>query len=975
MHRSRAADRPTPLRSKRRPQSMTAGRVVLVAIAMSLSFAATPPAALGQSSAPAPDFEQDVLPLLRDHCFKCHGASPKLKGALRITSREGILEGGLGGQVVDLKKPEASRLYHAVAYDEERLRMPPSGKLDDAAAAVLLRWIQGGMPWGKTPDYGVPAEGSGERRVEDPQKGWSYRPLAKPAVPDFANDPDRAFVKNPIDAFVLAKLHENGLEPAKPADRRAFIRRATFDLLGLPPSPEEVEAFVASESKTAVPELVDRLLASPHYGEHWGRHWLDLVRYAETNGFERDSDKPFIWRYRDYVVRAFNEDKRYDRFVQEQIAGDELEDKTSDSVTATGYLRLMQWDDEPPQGPLQARYDVLDDIVKTTGETFLGMTIGCARCHDHKRDPIPQSDYYRFVACFAGLTDYRTDGCLSDVSSPQVKEEADKLAAEIADDAARLESSIAVYERDLASALNGKPAVAGSDPLVRWRYVQKKPMGDWTTASFDASAWKEGRGGFGAPGTPGSLVQTEWHTKEIWLRREFDFQGDPGKFAIVAHHDDDIEVYVNGVLAASSGGYLLEYVELPVTKEGRAALVTGKNVIAVHCRQDGGGQYVDAIPLCDRDAGLFEFERYRSLKRELESVRSRHVPREMAPAAQETGSSPEDTFVLVRGNANVKGAKVDPGVPAVVNAPAFERVPLPQGATSSYRRLALARWITNPSNALTARVIVNRLWQFHFGRGIVRSSSDFGELGTRPTHPELLDWLAGEFIARGYSLKAMHRLIMTSSAYAMSVVGDAKGAAKDPTNDSFWRFEARRLSAEEIRDSMLAVNGEIVDRVGGPPFFPKLPEAVLATSSRPHEAWGESPAGELGRRSLYIKVKRSLLPPMLTVFDSPDVDASCPVRFTTTQPTQALALLNSPDVHRGSRACAKRLLAEAGDDDSKAIDRLYRLALARSPSPTESDEARDLLLEQRVTFHRDREAALQRLCLFVFNTNEFIYVD
>lgn len=919
------------------------------------------------------EFERDVLPILRDNCFKCHGGTSTPKGGLRLTSREGVLKGGIGGAVVDVAHPDRSRLVRAVAYDEERLRMPPSGKLDDSVVATLEAWIKADLPWSATADYGVPAEHEEHGGSTDSMKGWSYQPVVRQQPP--AVDDPTHFVRNPIDAFVLAEATKRGLKPAGPADRIAFVRRATYDLLGLPPTPEEVDAFVADQAPDAVERLIDRLLASPHYGEHWGRHWLDLVRYADTNGFERDSDKPFIWRYRDYVVRALNEDKPFDRFTREQLAGDELDEVTADSITATGYYRLMQWDDEPPQGKEQARYDVLDDIVKTTGETFLGMSLSCARCHDHKVDPISAVDYHRFVAMFQGLTDYRTDGNLADVSPPDVKAECDRIDAEKDEAIRRIEDELAPLERDFARSLAGKAVVSGSASTTTWRYTTSEPPGDWMESGFDDSSWKQGKGGFGAPGTPGALIGTEWHEPKIWMRRTFEWEGDVSRFSLVVHHDDEVAVWVNGVLVAQASGYVVEYGELPVRAEIQDALKHGVNHIAVFCRQDFGGQYVDVIPVPDRDAALAALDRYRTKHRELDGVRARHVPRHLAPAAEERDSTPRPTHVLIRGNAAVKGKEVEPGIPSVLADTPLDLKAPPTGAKTSYRRRALAEWIVDPRNPLTSRVTVNRLWQFHFGRGIVRSSNDFGELGTRPTHPQLLDWLASEFVARGWSIKAMHRLIMTSGTYAMSVVGEPQGFEIDPVNDSFWRFEARRLMAEEIRDSMLAVNGKLNPRIGGPTFFAPMPQEVLATASRPDQAWGRSSESEIGRRSLYIKTKRSLLHPFLSVFDFADVDSGCPVRFTTTQPTQALALLNSPEVHEQALTFARRIHKETNGDDRAAIERVWRLCFARTPTELEYTEQLEFLTEQRELHGRTGEAALQRLCLFVYNTNEFVYVD
>jgi hypothetical protein len=944
---------------------------ILVALGLVCEYAA--------AAGSAPDFEGEVLPLLAQHCFACHGGEPKVRSGLRLTSLEGWQRGGEMGAIVDLERfaePSRHRVLAALGYADEQLQMPPRGKLAEADVAILERWIAAGMPWSEVDDYGVPPEEESHGATPDPLRGWSYRELPRLdaiEVPDVAN---AAWVKDPLDAFVLARLEAAGLAPSPPQEDAAFLRRLTFDLTGLPPAPGDVEAFVADLAPHKVERAVDRLLASPHYGERMARHWLDLVRFAETNGFERDSDKPYVWRYRDYVIDAFNADKPYDRFVLEQLAGDEIGEPTPESLTATGYYRLMQWDDEPPSGPLQARYDVLDDVVRTTGETFLAMSIGCARCHDHKADPISQVDYHRVLAVFDGLTDYEAKGSLVDVSPPELRAECDRLEAEQRADSARVAAELAPYQRDLASALGSDVALSGSRSATLWRYTTEDPGQGFERPEFDDSSWTEGRGGFGSKGTPGARIGVEWTGDAIWMRRTFDWDGDASRFALIAHHDDDLEVYVNGVLAAQANGYVVEYGELPLTGAGRAALRKGVNRIAVHCVQRSGGQYVDVVPVADRDAALATLARVKSLEMQIASIEARVVPRRFAPAARE---EPElrTTYVMARGNAEARGKVVTPGIPAVLDSRPMAIAPPPVGATSSHRRLAFAQWLVDPRNPLTARVIANRLFQWHFGRGIVRSSNDFGELGTRPTHPELLDHLAASLIAEGWSLKALHRRIVTSATYRMSNRGSPVGDAAletDPTNELLWRFEARRLSAEEIRDAMLAVNGRLDARVGGPSFFAPMPAEVLATSSRPEEAWGTSPESELGRRSLYVKTKRSLLHPFLTVFDFADVDSGCPVRFQTTQPTQALAMLNSPEVHAQARFAGERLARECADDRA-AVELLHRLALARAPTSAEREAALAFLAMQRERHSRDRVTALSRLALFVFNLNEFVYLD
>jgi hypothetical protein len=568
---------------------------------------------------------------------------------------------------------------------------------------------------------------------------------------------DSAWGRNPIDAFILDGLEPDGLAPAPEADRRALIRRASYDLTGLPPAPEEVESFEADPSPDAFERLVDRLLASPRYGEAWGRHWLDLVGYAETNSFERDAAKPFIWRYRDYVVDAFNRDKPFDRFVLEQLAGDEVAPDSVEAQVATGFYRVGPWDDEPADKPL-ARYEVLDGIVSNVGQVFLGMTVNCARCHDHKKDPIPQSDYYRLLAFFIDM----------------------------------------------------------------------------------------GR-------------QTGVETRKVG--------------------PDKVEV-----MAAVSRG---------------------------------------------RD----------------------------------------EAHVLLRGNPALEGPKVEPGAPvALGEAPTF-------GAGPGKRR-SLAEWLTDRRNPMTARVFANRLWQYHFGRGLVPSPNDFGSLGEPCTHPELLDWLAAELIDGGWRVKRMHRLIMLSSAYRMSSRPSPEALAADPLNQKLQRFPMRRLTAEEVRDSMLAVGGALNDKAGGAWVCPPIPAEVLAGQSVPGQGWKVSPPDESARRSVYVHVKRSLALPILATHDAADTDASCPVRFTTTVPTQALGLLNGSFANEQAATFADRLASEGRAGDLAAqVRRAVLLTTGREP--TADEQARDVafLRSLRDEAGLSERAALVQYALLSLNANAFLYLD
>ena len=971
---------------------------------------------------------------------------------------------------------------------------------------------------------------------------WSLRPVERPAVPTVDN-PD--WVQNPIDAFVLHRLEAAGLQPAPPAQRRQLARRAFYDLTGLAPTPAQMTAFLDDTRPGAFGRLVDRLLASPHYGEKWARHWLDLVRYAETNGYERDSDKRFIWRYRDYVIDAFNDDKPYDQFVREQIAGDELDQVTHESIIATGYQRLMIWDDEPGMGRLQARYDVLNDLVATTGEAFLGMTLGCARCHDHKKDPIPQKDYYRFMAFFHGVTDMSRDRIFTDIMTAPEREEYDRRVAEKERDEAAVLAEISTFETafeaklraadgrapaasdladvryrfyrdtwtrlpdfdalrpeasgtlannriDLAPATRRDaiglvfearlvvPAdgeyrfslathggarltvggtvvidhdgdnrrhqtVTGTHPLIAgvvdlrvdyfnrrgeprlslswapaerppWRYTVSAPRADtWAEPGFDDAGWQLGSGGFGSPGTPGAEIGTEWTSSAIWLRREFEWNGDPADLQLVAHHDERVEVYLNGVLAAQADGYRTGYGILPLSDDARDTLRRGRNTIAVHCRNQVGGQYVHVVPtprtiaastladaafgrrilsaddaaqrragiaqrIAERGAELLtdtEREHYRSLQERHREVRRRRIPRKQAAAVQERGGKVAQLHVHRRGMAAAKGDAVEPAFPSCLHPPAADLPEPAADAASSGRRRVLADWIAAPANPRTARVLVNRLWQHLFGNGIVSTANDFGALGSGATHPELLDWLASEFVARGWSIKAMHRLILSSNAYRMSARSHpgstSRALERDPTNELRWRFDLRRLTAEEMRDSILALTGKLNLQIGGPSVFSRMPAAALATSSRPKEVWGTSPEPQANRRSIYVKVKRSLLTPILANFDFADTDTSCPQRFTTTLPTQALGMLNGEFANHHAAEFARRLRREASDEDGR-IRLALQLATCREPRADEIADHRNFLADLRAG-GASEEQALHNFCLMVFSLAEFAYVE
>ncbi|MBL9094961.1 MAG: DUF1553 domain-containing protein, partial [Planctomycetaceae bacterium] len=1084
-------------------------------------------------------FRDRIQPILAAKCVKCHGEEEKVESNFFLTSRAAVLRGGELGPAVDLANPAESSLLKAVRYDE--LQMPPNGKIAPSDVAALEQWVRDGLPWPAE----LEREPSAAQRHHKPtgvtaedRQFWAYQPVVEPRVPEVQ---DSAWVRTPVDAFILRKLEERGLAPTSPASARSLIRRATYDLTGLPPTPEDVAAFEEScqgtGSEAAYEALIDRLLASPHYGEKWGRHWLDLVRYAESHGYERDSAKPFAWRYRDYVIESLNRDKPYDQFLREQLAGDLFPEVTPESLTATGYYRLGTWDDEPADREL-AKYDILDGIVSTTSSVVLGMSVGCARCHDHKKDPILQRDYYKLLDCFRDLTDMNREnlrrvatpaeraaydeakagkvrnenawqneltaieakfvaaapsygidiaavdtGDLSELSYRLYRDswkslpEFDTLKAETTGKipgtrltlavASRAEAFGLVLEGKLRVPQDGaytfianmregfdlridgksvlrKPAagvheatttlllkaglrtiridffneanvpklqLAWSGPGfsrrlltdnaqpgemieggTTWAYRTQKPDRNWAEPSFDDTNWRRGPAGFGTRGTPGAEVGTEWRGKDIWLRRTFRVATLPETFAVDMHHDEDVEIYLNGRRVFERSGHTVKYERFDLGQEAAKHLKVGENLLAVHCRQTGGGQYIDVRPVDAAESisdlvkkhgarvlGPEAADRYSLLSNQLDTSRKSPVAEPGIDVMAVGVRKPLPTHVLLRGLPQAEGDLVTAGVPEVVSPIGFQLAGAVVGSkdrqVAGYRA-ALAEWLTADANPLTARVMVNRLWQYHFGKGLVGSSNDFGKLGELPTHPELLDWLAVDFVRGGWKLKRMHKLLMLSSTYRMSSAATEQGLARDPGNMLVWRANTRRLAAEEVRDSILAASGAIDLRLGGPSVYPPIPKEVLAGQSRPGEGWPTSVKPEdANRRSVYVHVKRSLQLPILAMHDQADTDGSCAVRYTTTVPTQSLGMLNGDFIHEQARALAERLGREQPNDTAAQIRRAVQLTAQRNPSADEVDGDIKFLTAVQAADGLTPQAALELYCLLMLNTNEFFYVD
>ncbi|RMG33405.1 MAG: DUF1553 domain-containing protein [Planctomycetota bacterium] len=808
-------------------------------------------------------FETDVRPLLARRCFGCHGPK-RQKGGLRLDSRAAALRGGESGPAIVPGKPDESLLIEAVQY--ALLQMPPNGRLTDREVATLRRWIALGAPWPKSSTR-VAAQ------MRQRTDWWSFRPVADPPVPDVADtaaataDPaGRVWSAHPIDRFVLRRLRQRGLVPAPPADRRTLIRRVYFDMLGLPPTQAEIAAFLGDRRPDAWPRLVDRLLADPRYGERWGRHWLDVVRYAESDGFRQDAYRPHAWRYRDYVIRSFNADKPYDRFVQEQLAGDELAPGDPEALVATGFLRHYLY--EFNQRDVRTQWkDILTNVTDVTADVFLALGLSCARCHDHKFDPISQVEYFRFRAFFAPL-----------------------------------------LPRD------DVPPVT---PAVRARHAQALARWEQATAS---------------------------------VRRRIDALRQPylekAAREAIAKFPEDIQQ----IMAKPA--------DRRTPLERQFAYLVMQQVVLEQAKVKLSPD--DEKKLQALQAALQKHERLKP------------PPLPVAYSVSDIG--PTAPRVVIPGSEQA----VEPGFPSAVHVPAVPiRPPFP-GTTG--RRLALARWLTQPEHPLTARVIVNRLWQYHFGRGLVETSGDFGHLGTPPSHPELLDWLTRRFVEHGWSLKWLHRQILCSMTYRQSSRHPhAELAVRvDPDNRLLWHFAVRRLEAEPVRDTLLWVAGRLDDTMFGPSVDARQP-----------------------RRSVYTKVIRNTRDPLLDAFDQADGLNSVARRNVTTTPAQALLMLNGRWLLERAGEFAARVEADggriadgAGDQASAwraAVRASFRLALQREPTAEEVEFAVGYL-RRTLQLLRDKRppagpsasdpewsgpwrAALTDWCHVLLNSNEFLYVE
>ena len=993
-------------------------------------------------------FHAEIRAILENHCLKCHGGEKTL-AEFDLGSRESLLKGGESGPAIVVGKPDESTLIKLARHEAEPHMPHEADKLPDEIVSRLARWIELGAPFDKPLVENKNVVGSREVTEHD-RDFWSFRPLTPQAPPETK---DTAWPRNPIDQFLLAALEAKGIAPNGAVERRVWLRRATFDLTGLPPTPEEISDFESDSSPRAFENVLDRLLASPNYGERWARHWLDLARFGESHGYEQDYDRPTAYHFRDFVIEALNQDMPYDRFTRWQIAGDEYAPENPLAMKATGFLAAGTHATQITANQAEKeRYDELDDMGATIGAAFLGLSVGCARCHDHKFDPIPQRDYYRFIATFTKTVRSELDLDLDPAGTKKARDEFDRTHAPLVAELAR-------FERDVAPGrLDAWLASGASFPTPVWHRLEHLEIQSAGGASFaprgDGSYLASGPNAEHDTYTITALAPLAGVTA-IKLEALADpsfVKGGPGRaengnfalsdFRVQVANPSDGQSPVTVKLVRPRATF--EQANLPIaaaidedpgsawavdpqfgqnqacvfefeTPAGNAAGATftftlkfdvnqghsiGRPRISL-CTQAGppdiDGESLPLSLVVDAAAALAKpagerteadraklLARFRSLDEEWRArERAVHehaqlepkpnltkvlVSSEGTPAVRLHTQGPdfyEETFYLKRGDLRQKVSQAAPGfLQILTQAPEGDLhwpANPPAGARTSFHRKALADWITDErfgAGRLLARVIVNRLWEHHFGRGIVATPSDFGAQGERPTHPELLDWLAIQLIQEGWRLKPIHKLMMSSAAYAQSAEYDAPRAAIDPDNRLFWRRPWRRLEAEAIRDAMLAVSGDLDSTRFGP-----------GTLDENHR-----------RRSIYFTIKRSQLVPLMMLFDAPDSLQGIGLRPSTTIAPQALALMNDPQVRGYARSFARRLAPRLVESPENALRQAYEIALGRPPLPDEISDSMAFWESQTASYRESRgdaagEAALADFLQALFGLNEFLYVQ
>jgi Protein of unknown function (DUF1553)/Protein of unknown function (DUF1549)/Planctomycete cytochrome C len=891
-------------------------RLVYLAVVIALAPSAFPQAEF---------FESRIRPVLVTHCYACHD-STKATSGLNLTSKGGWERGGSRGTAIRPGDPDASLLYRAVSYRDPTLKMPPGGKLPETAIADLREWIAQGA---YDPRTGAPAAAPQPAGIDwqEGRRHWSFQPIRAAEPPKIRN---KNWLRSPVDAFVLARLEQKGLTPAAPADRRTLLRRVTFDLTGLPPAPGEIQEFVNDRSPQAFEKVVDRLLASPHYGERWARHWLDLVRFAETNGHEFDFYKDEAWRYRDYVIRAFNQDLPYDAFVREHIAGDMLpaprlsgDRKYYETPLASGFFGLG----EERNGATdleEVRSEMRDSKIDVFGKAFLGLTVACARCHDHKFDPIAAADYYALGGIFDS-----TRTSLAVVSSPEVSKQIEEIVARLKDAAPAPAPAMPVQPRpgderfDMAQFYRSGAAFAEStgERLDSSRGVSDTLTGILVSRSFvPAKRYIHVR----VAGTRYNPVREE-----------------PSQLAVTIFAPGR---YPKGV--AGDGDRKLRWKTITLKEEiGQVCH------LEIADRRRDGHIVVDAIFFSDsREPPAAEEETLAALPAT--------GPLEASLPAEVFGricyeDAPHNLRVHERGNHLNLGAEVPRRFLRILGGDD------PAAYSKGSGRAMLAAALTRPSNPLLARVMVNRLWKHHFGEGLVRTVDNFGKTGELPSHPELLDYLARRFMDQGWSLKAMHRMMVLSAAYQMGSLESPLAKTKDPQNRLLSHMPVRRLDAESIRDAILAVSGSLDRTVYGP--------SVKVHISSYQDGRGKPPSGPLdgnGRRSIYLEVRRNFLTPLLLAFDYPLPTTTAGRRLVSTVPAQALTLMNNEFVAAQAKRWSERMESAYAEPRAR-LDAMFVRIFAREPEPGERD---------RIMTFLSGEDSWDGLAHVLFNAKEFLFL-
>jgi hypothetical protein len=1070
-------------------------------------------------------FEKRIRPLLSTNCYACHSSAANVSmSGLRVDSIEGLLSGGARGPAVVPGDPSASPLIRAVRYGDEKLAMPPAGRLADADVAALERWVSLGVPWG----VAAPPQEAREH------SHWSFVAPSEPELPAVR---DEGWVRTPIDAFVLAKLETEDLRPAPPAEKRTLIRRAYFDLTGLPPTPEEVATFLDDDSPGAFSRVIDRLLASPRYGERWGRHWLDVARYSDSNGVDENLVYKNAFRYRDYVIEAFNSDKPYDRFVTEQLAGDLL--PQSDDLetmhgrwTATGFLTLgpkMLAEDDP----VKMQMDIVDEQLDTTARAFMGLTVGCARCHDHKFDPIPTADYYAMAGIFKSSKTMENFKVVAEWHEYVLasKADRDRLDAHVALIESKTDAIKAIVKEQNGLLVAQGWSKAGdyllaADQVVRSREIEIDPVlaadkarpsgpgvivregGDFDRGNVvrrmargESNVEEEARGPFYADyditvarGGDYQLdfldLESGGGTADLWINGLLMKTGakavsnraaspdpggwsvsgvyplDAGRNTIRLEHASRFPYFESWLIAASrlregveppttpamvarENGLNLGFLEQWVDRLQRDRGATASILYAWHALRDGMSldrwasppakvfgreTYRSGEDLAARYQELFDQaveqwralypesslnyanERYKDASEEpalpdpgLEAFREflyekygpfrpprdarksypdaalqalKRLERERKALEERTPEFPRamgvregreigDIPIHIRGSHWTLGESVPRGFLSAMSDESGPRIPDAESG-----RLHLARWLTRPNHPLTARVMANRIWRWHFGRGIVPTPDNFGRLGQEPANQPLLDWLALRFVEDGWSMKRMHRLIVLSSTYQMSTAYDARSAEVDPENRLLWRASRRRLEAESMRDAIVALSGDLDFAMGGTILDVKDRQRVASTRARGLIDY------DLNRRAVYLPVVRSSLYDVFTAFEFADPSVPNGDRGATVVAPQALFMMNGSIVLRHTRRMADRLLAREDLDDSGRVRDTYERVLARPPRPAEVDRALTFVanveqaLGDRAETPQDRRArAWQSFCKAMIGSNEFLYLN